>query len=154
MHVAQLNIGRVRYPLDDPRMAGFMNALASINAIADRSPGFVWRMKDESGDGNTGTQYTADALQLYNMSVWETIETLERFVWNTAHKRVYSRKHEWFETPRQATVVFWPVAEGYVPTIEEALERLEHLRRHGSTDYAYGWDHLPHLKAWMNRQCG
>jgi hypothetical protein len=154
MHVAQLNIGRTRYPLDDPRMASFMNSLAAINAIADRSPGFVWRMKDESGEGNTGTQYTDDPLQLYNMSVWETVDALEHFVWNTAHKRVYAHKHEWFETPKQATVVFWPVVEGHIPTITEAMERLEHLRKHGSTDYAYHWDHLPHLKAWLNQQCG
>ena len=154
MHIAQLNIGRIRYPLDDPRMAGFVNALATINAIADRSPGFVWRMTDESGEGNTGTQYTDDPLQLYNMSVWESAETLEHFVWNTAHKRVYAQKHTWFERPAQATVVMWPVGEGHTPTIGEALERLQHLRMHGSTDFAFSWDRLPHLKAWMNQQCG
>jgi heme-degrading monooxygenase HmoA len=154
MHVAELNIGRALYPLDDPRMAGFMNALAAINAIADRSPGFVWRMADESGAGATDIKYTDDPQQIANMSVWESAEALEHFVWNTAHKRIYAQKHSWFEKPAQATFVMWPVAEGHIPTLEEALERLEHLRKHGSTDHAYAWDGLPHLKAWMNQKCG
>ena len=154
MHIAQLNIGRARYPLDDPRMAGFMNALAAINAIADRSPGFVWRMADEGGAGATDIKYTDDPQQIANMSVWETAEALEHFVWNTAHRKIYAQKHAWFEPPAQATFVMWPVAEGYIPALTEALERLDHLRRHGSTEYAYGWDGLPHLKVWMNQQCG
>ena len=99
MHIAQLNIGRARYPLDDPRMAGFMNALAAINAIADRSPGFVWRMADEGGAGATDIKYTDDPQQIANMSVWETAEALEHFVWNTAHKKIYAQKHAWFEPP-------------------------------------------------------
>ena len=151
MHIAQLNIGRARYPLDDPRMTGFMNALAAINAIADRSPGFVWRMADESGAGATDIKYTQ---QIANMSVWESAEALEHFVWNTAHKKIYAQKHSWFETAAQAIFVMWPVAEGRTPTLTEALERLEHLRRHGSSEYAYGWGGLPHLKIWMNQHCG
>lgn len=154
MHVAELNIGRARYPLDDPRMAGFMNNLAAINAIADRSPGFVWRLADESGAGNTDTKYTDDPQQIVNMSVWETAETLEHFVWKTVHQKIYNQKHDWFEKPTQAIFVMWPVAVGHIPTLEEALERLTHLRAHGSTDYAYGWDHLAHLKAWLSKKCG
>jgi hypothetical protein len=154
MHIAQLNIGRALYPLDDPRMAGFMNALEAINAIADRSPGFVWRMADESGAGNTETKYTDDPQQIVNMSVWESADALEHFVWQTAHQKIYNRKQEWFERPAQAIFVMWPVEEGHVPTLDEALKRLEHLRTHGSTDHAYSWDHLPHLKAWLTKQCG
>jgi hypothetical protein len=154
MHIAQLNIGRALYPLDDPRMAAFMSALAAINAIADRSPGFVWRMQDESGAGTTDIKYTDDLQQIANMSVWKTADALEHFVWNTAHKRIYNQKHSWFEKPTQAIFVMWPVEEGRIPTLEEALERLEHLRRHGSSEYAYGWDGLPHLKVWMNQKCG
>jgi hypothetical protein len=155
MYVAELNIGRARYPLDDPRMAGFMNALGAINAIADRSPGFVWRLADENGGmGNTDTKYTDDPQQIVNMSVWETAEALEHYVWNTAHKRIYNQKHSWFEKPVQAIFVMWPVSAGHIPTLDEALVHLEHLRAHGSTDYAYGWDHLAHLKAWLTKQCG
>jgi hypothetical protein len=154
MHVAQLNIGRALYPLDDPRMAGFMNALEAINAIADRSPGFVWRLADESGVGNTDTKYTDDPQQIVNMSVWEAAEALENFVWKTAHQKIYTQKHAWFEKPAQAIFVMWPVEEGHVPTLDEALERLEHLRANGSTDYAYAWDHLAHLKVWLTKKCG
>jgi hypothetical protein len=154
MHVAQLNIGRARYPLDDPRMAGFMNALAAINDIAERSPGFVWRMKDDSGAGATDIRYSDDPQQIANMSVWQTAEALEHFVWNTAHKKIYNGKHAWFETPAKPIFVMWPINVGHIPTLEEALGRLEHLRMHGSTDYAYGWDHLAHLQAWLTQQCG
>ncbi len=154
MHVAQLNIGRALYPLDDPRMAPFMNALAAINAIADRSPGFVWRMADASGAGATDIKYSDDPQQLANMSVWETPEALEHFVWNTAHARIYNQKHSWFEKPAQAIFVMWPIDEGHIPTLEEGLERLDRLRKHGSSDYAYGWDHLTHLKAWLAKKCG
>jgi heme-degrading monooxygenase HmoA len=154
MHLAQLNIGRARYPLDDPRMAGFMNALDAINAIADRSPGFVWRMQGNDGAGATDIKYTDDPQEIANMSVWETAEALEHFVWNTAHKKIYNGKHNWFEPPKQAIFVMWPIEEGRIPTLEEALERLAHLCMHGSTDYAYAWDGLPHLKQWLTKQCG
>jgi heme-degrading monooxygenase HmoA len=154
MHVAELNIGRALYPLDDPRMAGFMNALDAINALAERTPGFVWRMKDESGAGATDIKFTDNPQDIANLTVWESVEALEHFVWNTAHKKIYNGKHSWFETPKDAIFVMWPVEVGRVPILAEALKRLEHLRAHGSTDYAYGWDHLAHLKAWLTKQCG
>ena len=111
-------------------------------------------MADESGSGNTETKYTDDPQQIVNLTVWKTAEDLEHFVWNTAHKRVYNQKQSWFEKPTQAIFVMWPIEEGHIPTLDEALERLEHLRKHGSTDYAYGWDGLPHLKQWMTKKCG
>lgn len=154
MHLAQLNIGRALHPLDDPRMAGFMNALAAINAIAERSPGFVWRMKDESGAGATDIKYADDPQQIANMSVWESPEALEHFVWMTAHKRIYNQKHSWFEAPTEAIFVMWPVEVGQIPTLAEALARLQHLRAHGSSAYAFGWDHLAHLQAWLTKRCG
>jgi hypothetical protein len=154
MHVAELNIGRALYPLDDLRMAGFMNALDAINALAERTPGFVWRMKDESGAGATDIKFTDNPQDIANLTVWQSVEALEHFVWNTAHKKIYNGKHDWFEKPAQAIFVMWPIDEGHVPTLAEALERLEHLRAHGSTDYAYSWDHLAHLKAWLTKKCG
>lgn len=154
MHIVQLNIGRAKYPLDDPRMSGFMTKLDAINAIADRAPGFVWRMQGADGAGATDIKYTDDPQQIANMSVWESAEALEHFVWNTAHKRVYNDKHDWFEAPAQAIFVMWPVEEGHVPTLEEGLARLEHLRRHGDSEHAYAWSGLPHLRAWLTKQCG
>lgn len=154
MHVAELNIGRTLYPLDDPRMAGFVDNLALINGLAERTPGFVWRMKDDVGAGATDIKIGGDPQFIANMSVWESADALEHFVWNTLHKRFYNQKHSWFEKPAKAIFVMWPIAAGHLPTLEEGLERLEHLRAHGSSDHAYAWDHLPHLKTWLNQKCG
>jgi Domain of unknown function (DUF3291) len=95
MHLAELNIAKPRFPLDDPRMADFVNNLDRVNAVAERSPGFVWRLK---GDGNDATdiRFDDDPDSIVNMSVWETAEHLEHFVWNTVHKHIYRRRDEWF----------------------------------------------------------
>ena len=95
-HIAQLNIGRFRYPTDDPRMAAFMMNLDRINALAERSEGFVWRLKDESNNA-TAIRPASDPTMAVNLSVWESVEALERFVWATVHKQIYNRKGEWFE---------------------------------------------------------
>src|SRR4051812_45309668 len=87
-HLAELNIGRVRYPLDDPRMAEFMDNLERVNGIAERSAGFVWRLKDDSGNA-TSMRGFADPRVILNVSVWENVEALERYVWQTVHKRFY-----------------------------------------------------------------
>src|SRR5262245_43383250 len=86
LHPAQLNIGRIRHPLDDPRMADFVNNLDRVNAIAEHTPGFVWRLQDDSGNA-TAIHAFDDPRMLLNMSVWESVEALERFVWQTVHKR-------------------------------------------------------------------
>src|SRR5262249_12057082 len=96
-HIAQLNIGRLRHETDDPRMADFMNNLARINALAERSPGFVWRYTDATGNATDTRPYDGDPRMAINMSVWESVEALEKFVWQTVHTRFYGRKHEWFE---------------------------------------------------------
>lgn len=152
MNIAELNVARALYPLDDSRMAGFTNALDTINAIADRSPGFVWRLQSDSGNA-TDIKYTDDPQIIANMSVWKSADTLEQFVWQTAHKRIYNQKHSWFEVPFQPIFVMWPVEVGHVPTLAEAHERLEHLRANGCSEFAYGWDGLPHLKLWINQRC-
>ena len=100
-HIAQLNIGRFRYPTDDPRMAAFMGNLDRINALAERSEGFVWRLKDDSNNA-TAIRPASDPTMAVNLSVWESVEALERFVWATVHKQFYNRKGEWFEKPADA----------------------------------------------------
>ena len=95
-HLAQLNIGRFRYPTDDPRMADFMNNLDLVNSLAERSDGFVWRLKDESGNAMGMTVYD-DPNVLPNLTVWKDVEALERFVWKTVHSRFFGRREEWFE---------------------------------------------------------
>jgi len=151
-HLAQLNIGRIRHETDDPRMADFMNNLERVNAIAERSPGFVWRYKDDSGNA-TSTRPFADPRMLVNMSVWESVEALEKFAWQTVHTRFYARKHEWFEKLDGAYFVLWHVPVGHRPSVQEAIERLEHLKAHGPSEHAFGWQDVASAKLWKSARC-
>ena len=108
MHIAELNIGRLNYPIDDPRMADFVDNLGRVNAMAERMPGFVWRLVgDGSNDGALELRPYADPMMAVNMSVWETVEHLEVFVWKTVHQRFYNRKAEWFEPMKSHHFVMW-----------------------------------------------
>ena len=152
-HLAQLNIGRLVAPTDDPRVAAFMANLDRVNTLAERSPGFVWRLQDGSGNA-TAVRPFADPDLLVNMSGWESAEALEHFVWNTAHKQFYNRKGSWFQKMTEPHFVMWPVLAGHVPSLAEAKGRLDHLQTYGSTDFAFGWEHLSHIKLWMSQKCG
>lgn len=152
MHLAQLNVGRLRYPTGDPRVGDFMRNLDRVNAIAERSPGFVWRLRDETNNA-TSIRGFDDPTIIANLSVWTDAESLERFVWQTVHKRFYARKAEWFEPAAERYLVLWPVADGHIPTLAEAADRLDHLRAHGDTDHAFGWEHLPHIQLWRTQRC-
>ncbi len=155
MHVAELNIGRLRHPIDDPRMADFVDNLARVNAMAERMPGFVWRLV---GDGSTGGALDLrpfpDPMLAVNLSVWQTVEDLERYVWQTVHKRFYNRKTEWFEPMAAHHFVMWLVPEGHHPDVAEAKARLDHLEAHGNSDEAFDWSHLDHIKLWQSQRCG
>jgi len=151
-HLAQLNIGRFRFPTDDPRMTEFMDNLDRVNALADRSPGFIWRMQDDSGNA-TAIPVTRDPMMAANLSVWTDVESLEKFVWNTVHRRFYERRAAWFGLLEQMHFVMWRVPVGHQPSLTEAMERLEHLNRHGSTDHAFGWEHLPEARLWRGQRC-
>ena len=91
-HLAQLNIGRLRYEVSDPRMADFVDNLAFVNGLAERSPGFVWRYQDDSGSAIDTRPFDGDPRMAVNLSVWENVEALERFVWQTVHNRFYGRR--------------------------------------------------------------
>ncbi len=142
MHLAELNVGRLVAPQDDPRVAEFMANLDRINGLAKRMPGFQWMMEGESGAGNTDTAIDGDPLFIPNLSVWESVETLEKFVWGTIHKQFYERRQEWFEVLGSMHFVMWWVPVGHHPSLEEALDRLAHLNAHGDSEHAFGWDHL------------
>lgn len=152
-HLAQLNVGHIRYPTDDPRVAEFMNALDAVNALAERSPGFVWRFKDDASNNATNVLVTPDPTFLINMSVWETPAELEHFVWNTVHKRFYMKKGNWFEPMGRPHFVMWWVPAGHCPTPSEALARLEHLTQNGPSDHAFGWESLPSVERIMQQRC-
>jgi hypothetical protein len=150
-HLAQLNIGRIRYEIDDPRMADFTNNLAMVNGLAERAPGFVWRYIDESGN-STSTRPYSDPRIAINLSVWESVEALERFVYQTIHKRFYGRRAEWFEHLDGPYFVMWWVTAGHRPSVEEAVARLEHLKKHGSSDHAFDWQTAA-TQLWKTARC-
>ena len=151
-HLAQLNVARAMDDMDSPRLADFVSALDRVNAIAERSPGFVWRLKDEGGNA-TEIQVTEDARLIVNLSVWKSAAHLEHFVWNTIHKRVYEKKAKWFEPMQVPHFVMWWVPAGHVPTTDEALARLAEIRANGPTERAFGWESLPNIKLWMSQRC-
>ena len=136
MHLAQINVGRLRAPVDSPLVAEFMAALDPINAIAEESPGFVWRFQTEEGNATAVRPYEDEDI-LINLSVWESIEALEAFVYRSDHTAYLRRRREWFGRIDEAMLTLWWVPAGTVPTLEEAVARLDHLRAHGPTPHAF-----------------
>ena len=154
-HLAQLNVGRLVAPTDDPRVAEFMGALDRINGLGKRIPGFVWMMEGsgEPGTGNTENAIGGDPQFVANLTVWEDAESLETFVWKTVHKQFHDRRHEWFQMLAERYLVMWWIPAGHRPSLDEALERLERLRAHGDTSEAFGWAHLHEAEARKSEGC-
>ncbi len=145
MHLAEFNIGTLKYDWDDPRVADFADNLDRVYDIARRSPGYVWHLV---GNEMEAAQLDAEGVLGGNprtastLSVWQDAETLGNFVWNTVHKQFYDRKGEWYDPDQGLRLVMWWVPDGHRPTITEAMERFHHLANHGNSDYAFGWSHL------------
>ena len=154
-HLAELNIGRLIAPTDDPRVAEFMAALDRVNGLGKRMPGFVWMMEGsgEPGTGNTDAKVGGDPQFISNLTVWESVETLENFVWNTVHRQFYERRAEWFEVPGSLHIALWWVPVGHRPTLDEALARLAHLQENGDSDQAFGWKYLKEAQLCKQRAC-
>lgn len=142
MHLAELNVGRLIAPTDDPRVAAFMDNLDRINGLGKRMPGFVWMMEGTSSVGNTEAKINGDAQFVPNLTVWETAEALENFVFNTLHAKFMERRAEWFEVLDKMHFVMWWVPAGTTPTLDVALAKLAHLETYGATPEAFGWDYL------------
>jgi len=136
LHIAQVNIGRMKGALEDPVMADFVARLDEINTLADRSPGFVWRLQTEAGNATYLRPFDDDRI-LFNMSVWESIEQLKRYVYYSAHVEVLKRRHDWFEKFSGAYTALWWVPQGHRPGVDEAKQRLAHLDAHGPTAFAF-----------------
>ena len=134
--LAQLNIGIIRGPMDSPLMAEFAANLEHINALADSSPGFLWRLQTEAGDA-TAIRPFENENQLLNMSVWQDLEHLRQFVYRTAHADFLRRRREWFERITEAYLVLWWVPRGHRPSIAETTARLETLRSRGPSPEAF-----------------
>jgi hypothetical protein len=139
-HLAQLNVGIATAPLDSSVMADFMDNLDRINALAESSPGFVWRLKAD--DGNATSLRPIDDRTMVNMSVWTDPQALAAFVFRTAHVEFMRRRREWFERLQEAYLVLWWVPAGHVPTTDEAVARLAHLREHGAMPHAFNFRQL------------
>lgn len=135
-HIAQVNIARMKFPLDSPEMAGFVGRLEEINALADRSPGFVWRLQSDEGDATYIRPFEDDRI-LVNLSVWEDVEALKDYVYRTAHAELLRSRRSWFEHFDGAYVALWWVPAGHVPSVEEAKQRLAHLEENGPTPFAF-----------------
>ena len=136
-HLAQINIGHMLGPRGDPVVQGFYDALDEVNALADASPGFVWRLVGEEGANATDIQPTADPLLLMNMSVWTDAESLFDFVYRTAHTPVMAQRRNWFERFDGAFMALWWIPAGTIPTVNDGLSRLWHLDRFGPTPHAF-----------------
>jgi heme-degrading monooxygenase HmoA len=135
-HLAQFNIGRILGPIDSETMAGFVSQLAEINALGDATPGFVWRLKTEDGDATAIRPYDDERI-IVNMSVWESLEALHGYVYQSAHAEVLRRRREWFARMTESSMVLWWVPAGHYPTVAEAVARLDLLRAEGPTPAAF-----------------
>jgi len=134
--LAQLNVAWAKADLDDPLLADFMANLDRINALAEQSPGFVWRLKSDSGNA-TDIQVTDDPRLIVNLSVWQDADRLFDFVYKSAHTQIMGRRREWFEKRREAIMVLWWVPAGQQPSVEEAMARLQRLNEEGPTAEAF-----------------
>jgi hypothetical protein len=138
-HLAQCNIGRARKPLDHPDMVEFVAALEPINEIAESTPGFVWRLKDEQGQSSSYVDIPGndDPLLIINYSIWEDIESLQHFVTRSGHLAYLRRRREWFERSDLPTSAAWWVLEDSEPDVGDAYRRVLHLQEHGPTETAF-----------------
>ena len=137
-HLAQVNIGRVRGEMTDPVMAEFVAQLPEINALADASPGFIWRFQTEDGNATALRPYD-DARVLINFSVWADLPALRAYVFSSAHAAVMRRRREWFERFDGVYLALWWVPAGYRPSVAEAVARIAHLERHGPTAFSFSF---------------
>jgi hypothetical protein len=134
-HLAQINIASPVAPLDAATMAGFVAGLPRMNALAERSPGFVWRLTGEDGDDATTLRVFEDVM--VNMSVWESIAALKTYAYKSEHVRYVRRRHDWFDPPTSPHMALWWIPAGTIPTLEDGEQRIEHLRNHGETPHAF-----------------
>ena len=136
MDLAQTNLAWIRYPLDDPRMADFVDAIDRINVLGDRSPGCLWRFRTARGDA-TDVRILDDPRILFNLTTWRSVDDLRHYAYRTEHAAFFRRRREWFLPPPKPPLALWWVREGCRPTVDESVVRLERLWRDGPTPEAF-----------------
>lgn len=134
-HLAQLNVARLKHPLDHPDLAPFVDSLDAVNAVADAAPGFVWRLQEETGNA-TGVRPWGDDM-IVNLSVWLDVASLEAYVYGAAHAAVLRQRREFFNVMERPHVVLWWVPVGHRPTLQEARDRLDRLEAIGPSPDAF-----------------
>lgn len=149
--LAHLNIALLKGPREHPAMAEFFDNLPRVNALAEASEGFVWRLLDDA-PGAQDARLTANPRLLANVSVWTSVETLKAYSFASIHGDFVRRRKEWFDRQEEASYVLWWIAEGHRPTMTEALDRLEGLRRDGPSPGAFTFTHTfpPVIRAFVN----
>jgi hypothetical protein len=147
--LAELNIAKLRAPLDTPLLADFVNGLARINATADHSDGFVWRLMGDGGDDATALRPFPDAEIIVNMSVWQNVEALQAYTYASDHVDFFRRRAEWFDKLSTPAFVLWWIPQGHIPTLAEAKTRLDALAAHGPTPYAFTFRQRYTVEDWL-----
>jgi hypothetical protein len=157
MHLAQINIGRLLHPKGDPRVAEFIDHLAMVNASAARMPGFVWQLTDETGNA-TDIPFGDEPEMIANLTVWESVETLQSFVFQTVHARFYRKRENWFEKLGKPHFAMWWIEEGHRPDYAEAAAKLRQLDTDGPSkaddaDGVFGWAQTQAADEWRQQRC-
>lgn len=135
--LAQINIAKLLKPFDHPQIADFVNQLDEINALAEKSKGFIWRLKDEDSNDATSINPYNNQNIIVNMSIWDDVNSLKEYVYNSGHVQVFMRRKEWFEKPTKAHMALWWIEKGEYPTAQEGKERIEYLQQFGSSKFAF-----------------
>lgn len=154
--LAEFNFGTLKYDWDDTRVKAFVDGLDLVNGLAAQSTGFVWRLSDDEMDieqnnpcgvlgGNPRTAST--------LSVWDSVASLENFVWKTVHRQFYTRKAEWYDAKGNGNFVMWWVQAGHRPNVTEGMARWTHREENGDSDHAFGWSYLKEAQAWKTHGC-
>ena len=150
MPIDQLNFSVWKIDDASDAAAPFNDNLGRMNALAERSDGFIWRFKDENN--TTGMTVFGGPETILTLSEWQSAKHLEAFAFNTVHRKIYERKAEWFAKLQSHHLVLWNIEAGHRPTLDEAKVRLDHLNEHGNTDFAFDWAHLPEVKLWREKR--
>ena len=140
-HIAQINIARMLAPIADPIMQDFVAQLPPINALAEESPGFIWRLQSDGGDA-TSIKVFDDDMVIINLTVWENLASLRAYVYKSAHSGVMRDRRRWFEKFDGPYYAIWWIPSGHLPDPQEGKERLNYLREHGDSAYAFSFKHL------------
>ncbi|WP_035090726.1 DUF3291 domain-containing protein [Aquimarina macrocephali] len=139
-YIAEINIAKMKAPLDSPLLKEFVDFLEPINKLADESPGFVWRLKDDDGSSAANIESPLeDDMMLINMSVWEDLTSLKNFAYGTVHSYFVRDGRKWFERMKSPHMVLWWIDRDHIPTTEEALSKLKHLEEYGQTSDAFNF---------------